>query len=91
MRYIADAGDVVGTEVLIVFTGDGYRAVVQIAEGVPEVPVVVPTEVEGTDVSFTLPTDYGNLRFTGRVTRAALVGTLGSERVSLRRGKSYWQ
>jgi hypothetical protein len=38
-------------------------------------------------VSFSLP----DMKFEGHVTRTALVGTLGSTPVSLRRGKSYWQ
>jgi hypothetical protein len=90
MRWIKEAGDVIGAEVFIVATGSDYRAVVQIAQGVPDVPVVVPLTVRGTEVSFTLPT-YDNLKFSGRVTQTALVGTLGAEKVTLRRGKSYWQ
>jgi hypothetical protein len=88
MHYIADAGDVLGTEVFIAFTSKGYWAVVQMAEGVPDIPVVVPVTIKGTDVSFILS---DKLTFAGTVTPTALVGTLGYEKVSLRRGKSYWQ
>lgn len=88
MRYIPQAGDVLGTEVFIVVSPGGYSAVVQIAEGEPGLPVVVPITVNGLDVSFTVTP---KLRFAGRVSSGALVGTLGDEKVSLRRGKSYWQ
>jgi hypothetical protein len=91
MRWIQEAGDVIGTEVFIVATNSDYRAVVQIAEGTPGVPVVVPVTVRGADISFTLPTYYGNLKFNGRITRNALAGMLGGEKVTLRRGNSYWQ
>ena len=91
MRYIQQAGDVLGTEVFIVADDGGYSAVVQIAQGIPAVPVVVPATVKGITVSFSLP----DVKFDGHVTRTALVGTLrsalGSAPVSLRRGKSYWQ
>jgi len=88
MHYIPQAGDVLGTEVFIVVSPGGYSAVVQLAEGQPQMPVVVPVNVNGLDVSFSLP---NNLKFAGRVSNSALVGTLGFDKVSLRRGKSYWQ
>src|SRR6266849_10924659 len=54
MRYIADAGDVLGTEVWIVYGGQRYYATVQVAEGAPSAPVVVPVEVSGWKVRFTI-------------------------------------
>src|SRR5215813_3164504 len=83
MHYIPQAGDVFGTEVFIVANGDGYSAVVQIAQGAPGLPQVVPLTVNNLDVSFSLT----EIRFVGKVTRTALVGTLGYDKVSLRRGK----
>ena len=88
MRYVDKAGDVIGTEVFIVATGGGYCAVVQVAEGVPQDPVVVSAKIEGSAVSFVLPSAGGGLRFVGTLTPDDLVGTLGSEKVRLRRGKS---
>ena len=90
MQYVAEAGDVIGTEVLIVAVEGGYYAVVQIAEGSPSIPVVVPVTVNGSDVAFSVSRPFDG-RFTGRVTREALVGHFGSERITLKRGKSYWQ
>lgn len=55
MRYVAEAGDVVGMEVWIVYARGGYWATVQLAEGEPEVPVVVPVEVSDRKVIFSLP------------------------------------
>jgi hypothetical protein len=48
---------------------------------------VVPVTFNGLNVSFSL----SNVEFDGHITRTALVGSLGRESVSLRRGKSYWQ
>ena len=91
MHYVRETGDVVGLEVLLVVgTGGGYVAVAQMAEGTPLTPTVVPVVVSGTDVAFELPLDR-TLKFSGRVTRPALVGTLDGKSVTLRRGKSYWQ
>lgn len=47
MRYIQQATDVLGTEVFIVADGAGYSAVVQVAEVVPSVPIVVPAAIKG--------------------------------------------
>jgi len=51
MRRIAEAGDVVGMEVFIVYSTDGIRgrhwAFVQIAEGVPAQPFLVEVSVVG--------------------------------------------
>src|SRR5436190_13391704 len=91
MHYITDVGDLLGTEVFIVGGGNGYKAIVQIAQGSPGDPVVVPVTVKGNDVSFELPPTYHNLKFSGRVSTQALTGNLGSERVALRRRNSYWQ
>ena len=91
MTYVSEAGDVVGTEVWIVYGGDGYYATVQLAEGVPMRPKVVPVEVRGTNVKFALGADKDLLIFKGTVTRAGLSGTVNSDLLNLKRKKSYWQ
>lgn len=78
-------------EIFIVGANAGYFAVVQIAEGVPGTPVVVPVEVDGDTLTFTMP---GNTpqTFQGRVTSSHLEGRLEpGGRLSIRRSKSYWQ
>ena len=93
MSYIDEAGDVLGTEVFIVYSSKGYFAIIQVAEGAPSVPAVVPITVDGTKVSFSLPGDLGGGQFRGQVTERGLSGRFadGREPWDLKRGKSYWQ
>jgi hypothetical protein len=52
LKYIREAGDLVGREIFIVFGGDfGYFAVIQCAEGWPGRPVLVAAKVEGSESS----------------------------------------
>jgi len=96
MHYVSDAGDVIGTEIKIVFTGTDFEGALQIAEGSPGQLILVHVEREGNSVSFAIPDNSpyaGNFR--GSISGGALRGdfqfkTGGSETVVLRRGKSYW-
>jgi hypothetical protein len=92
MHYIAEAGDVLGAEVWIVYSRDHYWATVQWAEGAPERPVVVPVQVSGRRVRFSVKfsRDFA-LNFDGVVSEAGLTGHLGADRVFLKRKASYWQ
>jgi hypothetical protein len=57
MRYVKEAGDVVGTEIFVTY-GDGeYWAQVQHAEGEPGAPHLAKVNVQGTKVSFELAFD----------------------------------
>jgi hypothetical protein len=99
MTWHAGGGDVVGVEVFVVRTRAGYSAVVQTSEGVPEVPRVVPADVEGNRITFALPLGDGLVRFSGTVSPTGLEGAFTGGRLSERpdgrlilpRGKSYWQ
>lgn len=92
MHYIEEAGDVLGTEVWIVYARDQYWATVQLAEGAPEPPIVVPVQVSGQRIKFSIrESDKFVLNFDGTVTQAALTGLLGQDRVVLKRHASYWQ
>ena len=64
------SGDLEGMRVVIVRAGDGYYAIVQIAQGGAEdpKPEFVPIEVKGKIVSFTV----GDGKYTGAVSAAAL-------------------
>jgi hypothetical protein len=100
MRYSAETGDLVGTEVWIVYGAGGYYATVQIAEGEPRAPQVVPVEVSGSNVRFTVrekwidqdgkPAPDTTMVFDGTVTSRGFTGTANS-RFNLKRGNSYWQ
>ncbi len=99
LHYNEDGGDVVGLEVLLIYTRAGYMAVIQIAEGVPEVPVVVPVQLDGSQIAFSFPAGGVTLQFRGTVGPTALEGRFNNGAfadspqgsVALRRGKSYWQ
>jgi hypothetical protein len=101
MEYIDGAGDVVGMEVWIVYARGKYWATVQLAQGEPDPPVVVPVQVLAQQVSFgikqpSIRSDRHSapgliLKFEGTVTRTSLTGTFANERVMLKRGPTYWQ
>jgi hypothetical protein len=101
MHYIQEAGDVLGTEVWIVYARGKFYATVQDAEGEPDPPFVVPVEVSGSRIKFTIrePLVFGDgrpapdsvLNYTGTVTRAGLMLSVNSHSQMLRRGNSYWQ
>ena len=89
MHYIAEAGDVIGTEVRVVYARGQYRASVQMAEGEPDPPVVVPVEVSDTHVKFTVAEHLVNrdrqpipdalFKFEGIVRPTGLPGTVNSQ------------
>ena len=96
MRYVPDAGDVIGTEIKIVFTGKGFQGALQIAEGSPGTLMLVEVEQKGNSISFSIPEDspYAGA-FHGSISGSVLRGdfqfkTGGSQAVVLRKGKSYW-
>lgn len=103
MHYIEGAGDVIGTEVWIVYARDSFWATVQMAEGEPNPPVVVPVTVSGSRVKFTIrePRIFGGtgkpapdfvMDFDGTVSKAGLQLTSGPpDSTLLKRGNSYWQ
>lgn len=96
MSYIQNAGDVIGYEIKIVFTGGRFQGALQIAEGVPGDLILVDIETKGSSITFAIPD--GNTyagRFSGAVEDGWLKGKFsfksgGEETVALRRGKSYW-
>ena len=77
----------------------GYVAVLQIAEGVPEDPIVVPITLEGAVLSFEMRSGKETLRYRGTVRPDGLYGRFDNDAFSdredgfflLRRGRSYWQ
>ena len=96
MHYVAEAGDVIGYEIKIVFTGDGFQAVLQIAEGVPGELVIVEVRSDNAKITFSIPAPNTHAgQFSGTIANGVLKGEFlfkkgGSDKVELRRGKSYW-
>jgi len=99
MAYHQSSGDVAGLEVFVVYTREGYAAVVQVAQGVPNTPVVVPVKLNDSTVAFTMPLGGRQLRFEGKIDRDGLVGKFDNGafsdrqdgRIMLKRTRSYWQ
>ncbi len=98
LHYIAEAGDVLGAEILIVFGGEqGYFAILQCAEGSPSKPVVVAAIVHGMEVEFAPHEDPNShcpkAKFNGTVTSVGLRGKFeGTDYPGLlKRKQSYWQ
>jgi hypothetical protein len=95
MHYVPQAG-VLGTEVWIVYAGNGYWATVQVASGEPNTPVVVPVDVSGSKIKFTVrisrrPNPDEVLTYTGAVTRFGLELSIAGTTETLSRSNSYWQ
>lgn len=98
LHYIAEAGDILGMEVFIVFGGEqGYFAVLQCAEGSPSKPVMVAATVRGMEVELAPHDDPDShcpkAKFNGIVTSDGLRGKFeGTEYPGwLKRKQSYWQ
>src|SRR3954470_11354985 len=97
MRFVREAGDVLGMEVWIV-DGGSYYACVQIAQGAPQPPSCVPAQVSGSKITFSIrqrlvdqngkPVPDFVAKFSGNVMKDAL--RLDGGEV-LKRGTSYWQ
>lgn len=96
LSYNTEGGDLLGTEFLIVpRQGDrgGFVAFVQLAEGGGPYSALVPLQVEGSRIEFTVPAHgpYAGLQFSGVVNTTELVGKWSSgHREVMKRGISYW-
>ena len=78
------SGDLEGMRVVIVPAGDGYYAIVQVAQGGAEdpKPEFVPVTAKGNKVNFTV----GEEKFTGTVTATGLIlKNSGGESQTLKR------
>jgi hypothetical protein len=89
-----EGGDVLGDEIIVGFSREGYYVVFQTSEGEPIVPVVVPAIVSNQKITFTLPAPMNERgQFIGKISRQGLVGKFqGTGQVlRLKRKTSYWQ
>ena len=96
LRYIPEAGDLLGEEVRIVYTRSGWQGTVQLAEGVPYELIVVACEFKGDSLTFAI--DHGEDQgvFRGVVGSRDLRGIMSfgpgaQEHWVLPRKKSYWE
>jgi len=102
MSYHQESGDLVGTEIFVVYTPNEYVAFFQNWEGGSSRPVVVPVQVSGDTIAFKVPEpSLGAGEYIGRVGKTGFDGTVRyrrpdgtsgkAEPIHLKRKKSYWQ
>ena len=102
MVYLDDFGDLVGIEIFLVNTEDGFYTVFQSAQGgSASIPVVVKTFIAGKKIEFTLPENiYFSGKFVGTIKKGKIVGFFEKGHLSTNdpgykfifyRKKSYWQ
>lgn len=92
LKSLGGEDDMIGIEVVIVKSREGFHAFVQTADGVPAAPVLVPVSVDGPTVTFSVPSTTGEpLQFKGKATRQGLTGTLADRPLTLPRRRGYWQ
>ena len=94
--YNAEAGDLNGVEVHILFTGKGLKAIVQFAEGGPGDVALVNVTATGTHFHFEMPAGFDpEGAFDGTVSAKGLDGTFthkgdDPEHLFLPRARGYW-
>jgi len=102
LYFNAEAGDLLGVEIMIMPAPSGYIALLQHAEGALHQPVLIPVEVRGSQISFTIPENSPSALAPGLYSGALSLeslrvrGPLNSPKYApqdfeLKRGKSYWQ
>jgi hypothetical protein len=95
--YHEKAGDLLGYEIRIVYTRNGYEGTFQSAEGGPDRLILVNRiSIKDDSVEFLIPanSDYEG-EFRGRLIKNGLVGKITLKNgntidLNLKRGKSYW-
>ena len=92
--------DVTGVEVFITYSGKGYFAQVQCAEGAISQPIIIPVRVNGLFVEFDIPStlEKNNYacpagKFEGKLSFFGLKGHFEGTKWPglLKRKSSYWQ
>jgi len=99
LEYNEEGGDLLGAEIKIVPTRNGYQGVLQIAEGGPSALMVVIVQFKDGEMSFEIPQsypEYGGLRFKGKIDKQGIVGEFISskgkagDQEKWTRKHSYW-
>jgi len=72
LHYVEEAGDVIGTEIIVSRTRSGYRVIFQEAEGEPGPVDTVAATIKGDSLFFELPRDR-RVTVEGRVFRGRIL------------------
>ena len=93
MYYNKEGGDVLGSEIFLLYSAKGYFIVYQYSEGEPSVPLITEAKVKDLTIEFTIQgTGNYNGTFKGNITREGLKGKFeNGYELNLKRKTSYWQ
>jgi hypothetical protein len=101
MYFNRTRGSLLGVEIFVIPSREGYHVLFQGAGGHPEVPILVPARIDGDRLEFELPDRVGySGKFIGVFRDDALVGSFEPAQINrvtdtwefrLRRTASYWQ
>ena len=89
-----ESGDILGEEIMIVFSNKGYIATYQSSEGEPTIPVVTKVNIVNNTIIFTLPPPFDiQGEFIGTISKNMLIGKFkkSNQVLTLERKNSYWQ
>ena len=96
MYFNREGGDLLGEELKIVRTRKGYQGALQVAEGGPGELIVVDIKLTGNKIEFAVPDTHPDAcQFSGTLNVGVIRGefqykTGSTEKVTLKKGKSYW-
>jgi len=97
LEFNEEGGDLLGEELFLVQTRDGYQATFQVSDGGPSALMLVDVDIKGRKVFFEIREGMYAGKFSGEIKDGKLVGILkfsdgGESKVILpRKEKSYWQ
>jgi hypothetical protein len=96
IEYNQEGGDLLGVEIRIVYTRNGYQSTLQIAEGGVSELIIVKPLIENNRIKFTIhePKLYEGV-FIGIINSKKIKGVLkykdgGELEINIPRKKSYW-
>lgn len=93
MYYHEEGGDLLGIELRIVYTRDGYEGVLQFGEGEPSRLTIVEPIIHGNSISFNYCTKFSGGHFDGVYTETGIAPKTPDKESgwNLRRKSSYWE
>lgn len=94
LSFNTESGDVVGEEIMVVFSNKGYIATYQSSDGEPTIPVVTKVNIVNDTITFTLPPPFDiQGEFIGVISKNTLTGKFkkSNQVLILERKNSYWQ
>ncbi|QIP54873.1 hypothetical protein [Hafnia alvei] len=94
LSFNTESGDIVGEEIMVVFSNKGYIATYQSSDGEPTIPVVTKVNIVNDTITFTLPPPFDiQGEFIGVISKNMLTGKFkkSNQVLILERKNSYWQ